>query len=385
MKIAILGSYPPIRGISPYCAEFANALSNHIKNIEFISFKKIYPAFLYPDGDNQTDCSTTVKTAPNLLIKHNLCWYNPFSWIKEAFSNNCDILHAQWWSFALLPIYLIILSITKLRRKAVVITVHNVLPHEASAIYRICTSLLFKTADHFIVHTEINKVQLVSCFKIAQKSITVIPHGPIGLYGDLEDRPDAGSNNLKKRLNIDDNCRVVLLFGAIREYKGVDTAIKALEKICNQGLNCHLIIAGKAWVTWEYYDKLIKQFKLEKRVTLFTDYIPSDQVKSFFDCADLVVLPYKHFDSQSGVASVAGAFGKPMVVSDTGGLSDWVANKRWALPPGDVDALSMAMRECLEDQKILDKMAYESKAMAELHSWDSIARKTSELYEEILK
>ncbi|WP_198013884.1 glycosyltransferase family 4 protein [Desulforegula conservatrix] len=338
---------------------------------------------MYPDGANQTDETTHIDTPSNVKVSRRLSWYNPFSWVSEAYSTNCDILHAQWWSLPLWPIYFVILCIANLRKKPVIITVHNVIPHETSIIYKILVSFLLKKANHFIVHTKINKIQLSSYFKIHEKDISVIPHGPIGAYIDSDTCFSAGKKALKNKLGLRDSCKVILIFGAIRKYKGIDTALYALEKICAKGINCHLIIAGKAWVPWEPYDKLVKQLKLEKNVTCFTDYIPADQVKIFFASADLVILPYKHFDAQSGVASVAGAFGKPMIVSDTGGLSDWVADKKWALPPDNVDALANAMTECLEDQNILNKMTIDSEKMAKLHSWDSIAKKTSELYQKI--
>lgn len=383
ISIALLGSYPPIRGISPYCSELSESLSYELKRIVFLSFKKIYPSFLYPDGANQTDKSAKTIARHNIEVRRKISWYNPISWFSEANKNNFDLLHAQWWSIPLFPIYFTILSIIKLKKIPIVLTVHNALPHEPSIVYEILTSMLFKLSDHFIVHTKINKDQLSRRFNITAKAITIIPHGPIGAYADS----DAESTDvaiLKKKHNISEKSPLILVFGAIREYKGIDIAIKSLKKLNEKAVNCHLLIAGKAWIPTDPYRKMAKDLNIEDKISFHTDYIPESEVKQFFDSADLILLPYKHFDAQSGVASVVASFGKPMIVSDTGGLSDWVSDKRWAVTPGDIEALAEAIENCINNPDVLSEMAADSKKLAKLYSWKSIAKKTNDLYTKLL-
>lgn len=383
ISLALLGSYPPIRGISPYCAELTDALSENLKKVLFLSFKRIYPVFLYPDGANQTDHTARIRSRNNVKVIKSISWNDPFSWINAACSINCDLLHAQWWSLPLFPVYFTILSITKLKKKPIVLTVHNALPHEPGILYYILTSILFKLSDHFIVHTNTNKEQLHRHFGIRNKDVTVIPHGPIGIYANsASEATDVIA--FRKKLEINEKRRIILIFGAIRDYKGIDIAIKSLKKLHDDGLDYHLIIAGKAWISIDPYKKLASDMKIDDRVTFHTDFIPASDVNKYFDSADMVILPYKHFDAQSGVASVVGSFGKPMIVSDTGGLSDWVSDKKWAVPPGNYEELADAIKKSMSDQDILSEMASGSKRLAEKFSWRSIAKKNQELYKRIL-
>ncbi|MGD9113136.1 MAG: glycosyl transferase family 1, partial [Desulfobacterales bacterium] len=156
LKIAMLGSFPPLRGLSSYCLEISLALAEYV-SIEFISFKRLYPRILYPGGGLKDDPTFPDTAHKRINIKRRLRWYNPLTWILEAVVVRSDLLHAQWWSLPLLPIYVCICGIFKLRGKPIILTVHNVLSHERSSIYKTASKVLFKLGNHFIVHTEKNR------------------------------------------------------------------------------------------------------------------------------------------------------------------------------------------------------------------------------------
>ena len=151
-KIAMMGSFPPIRGLSSYCLEISQALAGLVK-IEFISFKRMYPQFLYPGGDLSNDPTFPEIDHSNIHVKRRMTWYNPLSWLAEGIATKADLLHAQWWSLPLVIIYGCVCLLFKLRGKPVVFTVHNVLCHDRSKLYRLASRLLFRLGDHFIVHT----------------------------------------------------------------------------------------------------------------------------------------------------------------------------------------------------------------------------------------
>ena len=100
--------------------------------------------------------------------------------------------------------------------------------------------------------------------------------------------------------------------------------------------------------------------------------------------SDAVLLPYHHFDSQSGVGTTAVAFEKPMIVSDTGGLPDLVADRRWVVRPGDPAALAAAMADCLQTPGALDRLAADAAAIRRTLSWSHIAKKTRAVYGAVL-
>jgi glycosyltransferase involved in cell wall biosynthesis len=107
-------------------------------------------------------------------------------------------------------------------------------------------------------------------------------------------------------------------------------------------------------------------------------------VHQFFDVADLCIFPYLHFDSQSGAGAVALSFRKPMIVSDVGGLPEFVKDKRFVVPPGEHKALADAMTVCLGDESILGRMAADAEAISANFSWPEIAKKTENIYQQLL-
>jgi glycosyltransferase involved in cell wall biosynthesis len=379
-KIAMLGSFPPLRGLSSYCLEIASALAASV-NVEFISFKKIYPGFLYPGGDLRNDFTFPEPNTKGLRVRRRLTWYNPVTWVLEAMGTEADLLHAQWWSLPLVPVYLCICGIFKLRGKPIVFTIHNVLSHERSHVYKTASLLLFKLGDHFIVHTGENRRQLISHYGIKSALISVIPHGSL----DFQVRDKIDPATVREELGIIPNRKVILLFGAIRRYKGVDTAIKALPRVAQEIPEAVLLIAGKLWQSWDPYQLLIERLRIKNSIVTVLDYVPSGEVYKYFEAADLVVLPYSRFDSQSGVGSTAVGFRKPMIVSDVGGLPDLVQDRRCIVPPEDPAALARAIIGCLSDAKRLATMTAGLEELATRLSWSAIAPKTITIYEKLLK
>ena len=91
----------------------------------------MYPAFLYPGGKAAVDPTKAKLEAPSLTVEHRLAYYNPFGWVWAGLTTDADVLHVQWWSLPLWPVYFTIMLLMRLRGKRVVITVHNVLPHDS--------------------------------------------------------------------------------------------------------------------------------------------------------------------------------------------------------------------------------------------------------------
>lgn len=375
----MLGSFPPLRGLSSYCLEIASALARLV-DVEFISFKKIYPGFLYPGGDLKEDHSFPTANTNGLRVRRRLTWYNPLTWIAEACLIKADLLHVQWWSLPLFTVYLCICGIFKLRGKPVVFTIHNVLSQDGSYLYETASRLLFKLGDYFIVHTDNNRQQLATRYAISNKVVSVIPHGSL----DFQVHNQCDRNKLRTELGIASHQKVVLLFGAIRKYKGIITAIEAFPAVLQEVPDSLLLIAGKLWQKWEPYQLRINELGIVNAVKTFLEYIPSGEVYRYFEAADLVILPYHHFDSQSGIGSAAVAFRKPLIVTEVGGLSDLVKNQHYVVPPGNADILAQTIIECLSDQRRLADMAADAEKIAAEISWSSIAQKTMAIYDHMI-
>lgn len=377
----MLGSFPPLRGISSYCYELSKSIAGKNCRVEFISFKSMYPAFLYPGKDLKDDNTFPSADNPYLHVKRKIAWYNPLGWISGALESNGMLLHAQWWSPPLAPIYFCICLLFRIKRKPVVFTVHNVFPHERSLFFSQVSRFLFLLGNHFIVHSAINRKQLMDYYEIPSAKISLIPHGPL----DLQVNAYADRDKIRSELGFNKDHKVVLLFGAIRPYKGIDTAITAFARVKKQIPAARLLIVGKLWQDWTPYDAMIRKCGIEKQVVTRLDYIPSADVHRYFCAADLVVLPYRHFDSQSGVGGTAVSFRKPLIVTQVGGLPELLIDTGAVVPPGDPNALAQAIYGCLNDPERLLKLSKDAEIVAQRLSWDSIAEKTVSIYEKLLR
>jgi glycosyltransferase involved in cell wall biosynthesis len=230
------------------------------------------------------------------------------------------------------------------------------------------------------VHSESNAAVLSGHHGIARDRIAVIPHGTLDLFV----KADGDYTSVRHRFGIPAQDKVILMFGAIRPYKGIDTAIQALAEISSLQPRIHLLVAGRLWGDWQPYQELVDQHALCGRVHLHLDYVPSDEVADYFHAADLVLLPYHRFDSQSGVGAVALAFAKPMLVTDVGGLPDLVGEKARILPPGNVPTLAAELRRVFSEPGSLERMREDAAAMAKRYSWTEIAERTRALYADTL-
>ena len=218
-------------------------------------------------------------------------------------------------------------------------------------------------------------------YRISHDRVSLIPHGSL----DFHTRDRSDRKKIREEMGIDPNQKVILIFGAIRPYKGIDTAIKAFSKVLRQVPLAVLMIAGKLWQKWEPYQQLINELGITDSVKTYLDYIPAGDVFKYFEAADLVILPYHRFDSQSGVGSTAVAFGKPIIVTNVGGLPNLVKNQQSIVPPKDSDALSESIKQCLTDPTQLAAMTANTAKVATELNWSSIAKMTCAVYNHLLK
>jgi glycosyltransferase involved in cell wall biosynthesis len=372
----MLGSFPPLRGISSYCFELARALSDEVE-IEFLSFKSMYPSFLYPGGGLSPDHTFQGFSHPNLIVRSALTWYNPTGWVKEGLGLKSHILHAQWWSLPLFPEYFCIICLSRLKGIKVIVTCHNVSSHEESRSFSLATRLILSLAQGVIVHSGANYKELVKFYGIPDNRISVVPHGPLGLFKIK----GPSRETARKRLDLPQDAHVALFFGALRAYKGIEPLIRAFKILVTRHKRVFLLIAGKPWEDWTYFAHIIKSLALESRTKCVLGYIEAKDVEDFFSACDIVVLPYLKFDGQSGVGSVAAAFKRPMVVTDCGGLPELVYDKRFVVEPGDPDALARAMELALFDKSLRAGEVQFLRQYVEDTSWGVIARKTRHIYE----
>ncbi|MBU0635775.1 glycosyltransferase family 4 protein [Candidatus Micrarchaeota archaeon] len=377
-SITLIGTLPPIKGVSDYCIQQTEQFTKTM-NVEFYNFKSIYPEFLYPGKTKEKDTVFAVPQSPRLIVHETLSWYNPIGWIATGLKAKGEIVHFQWWTYFLFPVFFTIAVLAKWRGKKIVCTVHNVLGHESGFLDRFLSKLIFSIPHALIVHTQANKKQLQEFFGISSRKIRVIPHGIYTFYRDAE----VSKKESRQKIGVPSNARALLFFGHLRPYKGVEDLIDAFISAKKKIPALFLIIAGKPWNS-EYRKTIQEKLACQTDYKLVFDYIASSDIKNYFFASDVVVLPYKHFEAQSGPGNIALAFEKPLLVSATGGLPELVQNPQCIFKAGDIQELIRKLEWVFSKKSILNSMQQDSHTLTKRYSWPVLAEETIGLYNELI-
>jgi glycosyltransferase involved in cell wall biosynthesis len=270
----------------------------------------------------------------------------------------------------------------------VVLTAHNVMPHdreERDALFmKTAYRLLYRSACHLIVHGHAPRKQLAARFGVPASRSTVIPHGDYAFAG-LANQP--GPEEARSRLGLPPSGRVLLCFGALREYKGIPDLIRAFARAPIRNSKAFLLIVGKpAGLDPRELQRLLDDQGLSGRSLLRAEYVPFDEIGVYFRAADAVVLPYRGI-TQSGALQLAYAFEKPVIVTRVGALPETVdeGGNGFIVPPADPDALARAITDLVAlDDSGLARMGKRSRELADSrYGWDKIAASTERVYDKV--
>lgn len=374
LRVTLISTLPPNMGIADYTGHLVRGLANLPDvSLDVVDFSSLYPRRLYP-GRTVQDSTARPLNLANVPVRKLLSWYNPMSWVWAGLSARGDIVHAQWWSYVLAPIYAVVLSLARLRRKRIVLTVHNAVPHEGGLPRRLLNRTVLGLADSYIVHDAKSRTLLRRQVG-SRKEIAVIPHGILEAIGAPMDRDEA-----RRALGLPAPARVVLHFGNIRAYKGLDVLLQAFAGVRSHVPDALLLIAGNPWEDWSRYQTMIDELGIGPAVRTRLEFVPADRVRTFFTAADVVVLPYTHFDAQSGVGARALYHGRALIVTDMGGLPELVDDERAVVAAGDSRQLARAIAAVLTDASLRQRLEEQSAKRAGELQWDAIAKTTAALY-----
>ncbi len=287
-----------------------------------------------------------------------------------------DIVHFQWLTVQPLDVHLL----PRRRYTAagvapkLVLTAHDVLPREPRKGQLTAQRRLYERMDAVVVHSEHGRGRLLE-LGIDPGRVHVIPHGAFTHLGELPAGARAGGQVGEEAdgLSIDTDMPVVLFFGLLRPYKGLDVLLDAWRGVAG----AELWIVGMPRM-----DIAPLLANAPPNVRFVARFVPDAELPAYFNRADLVVLPYREAD-QSGVLYTALAFGKPLLLSDVGGFPEVAATgAARTVPAGDPSALRVALQELLSDPPALVEMA--ARAAASQYSWDAIAQRTLALYHSLI-
>jgi len=341
MKIIIVGPiYPYKGGIAHHTGLLAANLSKEY-DVEVISFKMLYPSFLYKK--TQKDYENNAFEYKN--IKYLINTVNPISYIKTGRyikKQKPDLIIFQWWHPYFAPAYWTILKVIK--KIKVIFICHNVLPHEKFPFQKKITKTVLSKGGQ-IVHSDTEANELINLIKTPIYAQTVLP-----IFDLFSKICNYQKKDARNHLLLNESDRVLLFFGFIREYKGLKHLIKAMPDIIKQYPECILLIVGDYFEgNKEEYLLLIDDIEMQKNIKIFDGYIPDSEVGLYFSACDIVVLPYESA-TQSGIVQIAYGFNKPVIATKVGGLPDVVVDKKtgYLIPPCDSRAVTEAVKQFFE-------------------------------------
>ena len=316
MKIVIVGtSYPYRGGIAAFTDRLATEFVKEGIDIEVVTFKLQYPSFLFPGKTQYSDA----KAPAGFYIERKINSISPLNWIKvgkEIRKKNPDIVIFTYWMSFFAPCFGKIARVIKRRCNARCIgLIHNMIPHEKSVLDKMFAPYFVKAMDGFVALSQ-SVLDDVASLDKQGKPKCMVPHPLYDHYGEIMKR-----NEALKHLDLDPNYRYCLFFGLVRAYKGLDLLIDAFADERLRKNDVKLIVAGEFYDDEKPYLEQIKKHNLEDFIIIENQYISDDNVKYYFNVADIVVQPYKSA-TQSGVTQIAYHFEKPMLVTNVGGLGE---------------------------------------------------------------
>jgi glycosyltransferase involved in cell wall biosynthesis len=318
-KVFIIGPAYPLRGgLATFDELFCNAFIEQGHQCEIISYSLQYPNFLFP-GSTQFDTS---GIAPKNIKIHTLInSINPFTWIKTARfikKQNPDFIVFRFWIPFMGPALGSIARMVRKKGIKILVITDNVIPHEKRPGDTSFAKYFINACDGFITMSKAVMKDLEQFTKSQHKKYLL--HPLYTSFGDKINKVEA-----RKKLNIEKDKHIVLFFGLIRNYKGLDMLLDAMNEL-KQNANITLVIAGEFYEDKQPYLDLIKKYDIENQVVLHDKFIANEDVKYYFSAADLVALPYRSA-TQSGVTQVSFHFEVPTLVTNVGGLAEIIPDK----------------------------------------------------------
>jgi glycosyltransferase involved in cell wall biosynthesis len=284
-----------------------------------ISFKLLYPKIFFP-GETQFDDSKTIFFSHPNKIYRIINSINPFTWLKtvrQIKKIDPAITLFVWWMPFFGPAYsTIAYFIKKLTKSKIVFLVENYISHENRWFDKLLSKVTLGLTDYFICESAFIKNNIAENHKsktIFQTTLSVYDCYNLNKFNKAQARAAVG---IKTEY-------VILFFGLIRPYKGLENLIKAFSLINKDHQNVGLLIVGECYEDIEKYKELISLQGLGDQIMMINKFIPNENIEQYFKSSDLVCLPY-NTASQSGILMMAYGFRKPVVVTNVGGLPELV-------------------------------------------------------------
>lgn len=333
-KVIIIGPAHPLRGgLATFNQRLAKEFIDQGNDCSIYSFSLQYPSFLFPGKTQFSD-----EPAPEGITIHSVInSINPFNWIKignRLKKERPDIIIVRYWLPFMGPaLGTILRRVRKNSQTKIICIADNVTPHEKRFGDKPFTRYFLKSCDAFITMSD--KVMADLRFFEKTKPAKLVSHPLYDNFGDILSKEAA-----RKHLGLQENEKIILFFGFIRKYKGLDLLLEAMSVLKNINLETSnpekpgqaikLLIAGEFYEDEKPFHEQLQKLGIKDQLILRTDFIPDREVKYYLCAADAVIQPYRNA-TQSGVTPLAYHFEKPMVVTNVGGLPTLVPDEKVGL------------------------------------------------------
>jgi glycosyltransferase involved in cell wall biosynthesis len=344
MKIFIIGPAYPLRGgPAQFNENFCRALIKEGHDAQIISYSLQYPDFLFPGS---TQYETSGSAPGDLKIHTKINTVNPFNWFAVARfirKEQPDLIIFRFWLPFFGPSLGTIGRLVRKRTKVFALT-DNVLPHEKRIGDKPFTKYFIRSCHGFI--TMSHKVYEDLSVFTDTKNKVCSPHPMYETYGEPVSMQEA-----RAKLGLNQEDKIVLFFGLIRDYKGLDLLLEAMADKRIKKAGIRLLVAGEFYEDPNRYTGLIEKHALQESVIMHTRFIPNEDVRYYFCACNLVGQTYRKA-TNSGVTMVGYYYERPMLVTNTGGLKEIVPNGKagYVVEP-DIPEISNAILDYFEKDR----------------------------------
>ena len=336
MRIGIVGTSWPYRGgLAAFNERLARQFMEEGHEVEIFTFTLQYPDFLFPGKTQYSDAPEPDR----LHICRTLNSINPFSWFRtarEIRKAGIELVVMKFWIPLMSPCLGTVARLSRRKGIRVVSVLDNVIPHETHFWDRWLIRYFVRSIDRFVAMSDSVRQDCLRFLPASRTNDVALTLHP--LYDNFGE--PVGKIQARKELCLPQDRTILLFFGFIRDYKGLDLLMRAYAKTITNPqspITSHqspitnhpplLVVAGEFYNNAQQYSDLEKELGLKGKIIWHTEFIPDDRVRYYFSAADLIVQPYKSA-TQSGVTQIAYHFEKPMLVTDVGGLAEIVPDGR---------------------------------------------------------
>lgn len=381
MNIVLIGTAYPLRGgIAHYVGLLWKYLSRR-HDVSIVTFSRQYPKILFP-GKSQDESGDAGIPVDSVQWIDSI---NPFNWIRTGLRVRAlkpDLIVFKFWMPFFAPSYGTIAAIARWGRATRTMFIcDNVIPHERRPGDKLLTQFAFRFIDSYVVQSRAVERDL----RLWKKDplLSYLPHPVYEIFGEETTRSDARARlrEVDRAMDLAEDERVLLFFGYVRDYKGLDVILDAMPAILER-MPVRLLVVGEFYNNEQQYRDQVTRLGLGDAVIFHSDYVANEEVGAYFSAADLLTLPYKSA-TQSGIIQIAYNFHRPVIATDVGGLGEVIVDGRTGaiVPPEQPAALAEAVLSFFDGNHFDE---YRAAVIEEKkkYSWDHMAEGIEKLYQQ---